>query len=96
MTLKRLSALIFEALICDEKTTIPFCVISSEMVHSNNNPKRPYHNIFLINDIFDSFIEFIATAKELLEETSNCRIIMFNYPGQSHTIYDANSPFRPA
>lgn len=21
---------------------------------------------------------------------------MFNYPGQSHTIYDANSPFRPA
>jgi hypothetical protein len=78
MTMKRLSeltdfpeivsrsAFIFDTLICDEKTTIPFCVISSKMIHNNNIPNKPYKNIFIVNDIFDSFIEHISMAKELL------------------------------
>ncbi len=31
--------------------------------------------------------------KEGLESTVNKRIILFNYPGQSHTIYDNNKLF---
>jgi pimeloyl-ACP methyl ester carboxylesterase len=29
-----------------------------------------------------------------LEDTRNTRFILFNYPGQSHTIYDKNTPLR--
>ena len=31
-----------------------------------------------------------------MEEAQNTRIILFNYPGQSHTIYDKALPFRMA
>lgn len=57
------------------------------MIHNNNQVGKPYQNVFIVNDIFDSYIEYISMAKELLEEAKNTRIILFNYPGQSHTIY---------
>ena len=34
-------------------------------------------------------------AKEVLEEAENTRFILFNYPGQSHTIYNKQSDFKP-
>ena len=89
------SAFIFDTLICDEKTTIPFCVISSKMIHNGNNPTKPYQNMLVLHDIFDSYIELIATAKELLEEANNTRFILFNYPGQSHTIYQEEQFLNP-
>lgn len=75
MSLKRLSELTnypqivsrstfhFDTLICDEKTTIPFCVISTKMIHNNNKAGVPYKNIVLVNDIFDSYIEYISMVK---------------------------------
>jgi len=57
------------------------------MVHNSNIPGQPYTNIFILNDIFDSYIEHIALAKEILDDAQNTRFILFNYPGQSHTIY---------
>ena len=75
MSLKRLSELtnypeivsrstfIFDTIICDEKTTIPFCILSTSMVHHNNLPGKPYQNVFIFNDIFDSYIEFISLGK---------------------------------
>ena len=46
-----------------------------------------------MHDLFDAFIEYISVAKELLEddECVNKRIILFNYPGQSHTIYNSEN-----
>ena len=66
------------------------------MVHHNNVPGKPFQNIFIFNDIFDSYIEYISIVKEFLEDAVNTRIILFNYPGQSHTIFDQNEPFRMA
>jgi hypothetical protein len=34
-------------------------------------------------------------AKEILEEVENTRFILFNYNGQSHTIYDKQADFKP-
>jgi hypothetical protein len=39
------------------------------MIHNNNKTGKPYQNIVIVNDIFDSYIEFISMAKEILEET---------------------------
>lgn len=64
------------------------------MVHHNNIPGQPYQNVFILSDLFDSYIEYISMGKELLEDAQNTRIIMFNYPGQSHTIFDKNSQLR--
>ena len=65
------------------------------MIHNGNNPSQPYQNIIVLHDIFDSYIEFIATAKEILEDCRNTRFILFNYPGQSHTIYQEEKLLRP-
>jgi pimeloyl-ACP methyl ester carboxylesterase len=35
-------------------------------------------------------------VKELLEESDNTRFILFNYNGQSHTIYDKIAEFKPS
>ena len=106
MSLKRLSELtdypeivsksefLFDTLIVNEQTTIPFCVITTKIVNPDNIKSGvPFENIFFVNDIFDSFIEYISVAKELLEddESENKRIILFNYPGQSHTIYNEDN-----
>ena len=103
MSLKRLSELteypeivsrsqfIFDTLIVNEQTTIPFCIITTDVVNPDNlRSGSPHENIIIINDIFDSFIEHISMAKQILEEDGvyNKRIILFNYPGQSHTIYN--------
>lgn len=66
------------------------------MIHNNNQTGRPYQNVVIVNDIFDSYIEFISMAKEVLEEAENTRFILFNYPGQSHTIYDKLVEFKPS
>jgi hypothetical protein len=34
-------------------------------------------------------------VKQLLEESANTRFILFNYNGQSHTIYDKQAEFKP-
>lgn len=65
------------------------------MIHNNNHVGKPYQNVVIVNDIFDSYIESIAMAKEVLEEAENTRFILFNYPGQSHTIYDKQADFKP-
>ena len=64
------------------------------MIHNNNVIGKPYKNIFIFQDIFDSYIEHISMTKELLDDLQNTRFILFNYPGQSHTIYDKNGQFR--
>ena len=64
------------------------------MIHNNNVSGKPYKNIIIIQDIFDSYIEHIAMSKELLDDLENTRFILFNYPGQSHTIYDKSGLFR--
>ncbi len=69
--------------------------MSSKMIHNNNQSGKPYQNVIIVNDIFDSYIEYISLAKEILEEASNTRFILFNYPGQSHTIYDKQAEFKP-
>lgn len=66
------------------------------MLHNDNVSGQAYENVFLINDVFDSYIEYIALAKELLDRSANKRVVLFNYPGQSHTIYKANTPFTSA
>ena len=81
------SAFHFDTLITDEKTTISFCVITSKMINGSASVGMNYENIIIINDIFDSFIEYIALAKDFLENSVNKRVILFNLPGQSHTIY---------
>ena len=76
-----------------EEITIPFCILSTKVVNPENiKSDTSYENIFIIHDLFDSFIEHIALAKELLEEENcfNKRFILFNYPGQSHTIYNSD------
>jgi hypothetical protein len=64
------------------------------MIHNNNETGKPYQNIIIINDIFDSYIEYISMVKEILEEAINTRFILFNYHGQSHTIYDKQLDFK--
>ena len=106
MSLKRLSELtdypeivsrsefVFDTIIVNEQTTIPFCIISTKVVNPDNlRTGTPFENIFIVHDMFDSFIEHISMAKEILEEDEiyNKRIILFNYPGQSHTIYNGGS-----
>eukprot|EP01017_Pseudomicrothorax_dubius_P050476 TRINITY_DN9573_c0_g1_i1.p2 TRINITY_DN9573_c0_g1~~TRINITY_DN9573_c0_g1_i1.p2 ORF type:complete len:280 (+),score=57.19 TRINITY_DN9573_c0_g1_i1:628-1467(+) len=46
--------------------------------------------IFVILDIFDSFLEYIALFKSFLAAfpCANTSIVLFNYPGQSFTLYD--------
>lgn len=38
------------------------------MIHNNNAIGKPYKNIIIVNDIFDSYIEHIAMSKELLDD----------------------------
>jgi hypothetical protein len=40
--------------------------------------------------MFDCFLEYLQLAKDLLESSVNKRIILFNYPGQSYTLYNEN------
>ena len=76
MSLKRLSELtdypeivsrsefIFDTLIVTEQVTIPFCVLTTKVVNPENiKADLEYENIFMVNDIFDSFIEHISMAK---------------------------------
>ena len=75
MTLKRLSehtnypeivsksAFIFDTLILDETTTISFCIITSKMIGNADDKTKPFENIIIVHDIFDSFIEYIPLAK---------------------------------
>ena len=108
MSLKRLSELtdypeivsrsefIFDTIIVNEQTTIPFCIITTKVVNPDNlRTGIPFENIFVVHDMFDCFIEHISLAKEILEEDEvfNKRIILFNYPGQSHTIYNEGSTY---
>lgn len=83
------SAFHFDTLITDEKTTISFCVITTKMINGVNSVGVTYENIIVINDIFDCFIEYISLAKDMLENAVNKRVILFNYPGHSHTIYNS-------
>lgn len=94
------SAFHFDTIITDEKTTIPFCVITTKMINGKNVVNIPYENIFICQDIFDSFIEYIPLIKDVLDNAVNKRVILFNYPGkiyfnegQSHTIYNNDVPF---
>ena len=76
MSLKRLSELtdypeivsksefIFDTLIVNEQTTIPFCVLTTKIINPDNIKSGvPFENIFFVHDIFDSFIEHISVAK---------------------------------
>ena len=52
-----------------EQTTIPFCIMTTKVVNPDNiKPDIGYENIFIVNDLFDSFIEHISMVKEILEE----------------------------
>lgn len=75
------SAFHFDTIITDEKTTIPFCVITTKMINGKNAVNIPYENIFICQDIFDSFIEYIPLVKDILDSAVNKRVILFNYPG---------------
>ena len=76
MSLKRLSELadypeivsksefIFDTIIVNEQTTIPFCIITTKVVNPDNlRSGQSFENIFFINDIFDCFIEHISMVK---------------------------------
>ena len=76
------SAFHFDTIITDEKTTIPFCVITTKMINGKNAVNIPYENIIICQDIFDSFIEYIPLAKDILDSAVNKRVILFNYPGK--------------
>jgi hypothetical protein len=101
MSLKKLSELsgcpeiimknnfIVDTLICDEKTTITFCVLTSQMF-GNEASRQTQENIIIVQDMFDCFLEYLQLAKDLLENSANKRIILFNYPGQSYTTYNEN------
>lgn len=56
---------IVETLICDEKTTITYCVLTSDMF-GNEPGRQPYQNIILFHDMFDCFLEWLQTAKDIL------------------------------
>lgn len=38
-------------------------------------------SIFIINDIFDSFTEYINLLEKMLQNKDNIKIILFNLPG---------------
>ena len=80
---------IVNTLICDEKTTITYCILTSEMF-GNEVGQRSYENTVIVQDMFDCFLEYLQLAKDLLENSINKRIILFNYPGQSYTTYNEN------
>lgn len=76
MSLKRLSELtdypeivsrsefIFDTVILNEQTTIPFCVMTTKMVNPDNiRSDLPFENIFIVHDMFDCFIEYISLSK---------------------------------
>lgn len=71
----------------DEKTVIPYIILSSRMVPIEKTSRKQY--LFIINDIFDNFCEYINYYQNLLnEESRNWFIVLFNYPGQLFTIFD--------
>jgi hypothetical protein len=57
------------------------------MINGTNSVGITYENIIIVNDIFDCFIEYISLVKDFLDDSVNKRVILFNFPGQSHSIY---------
>lgn len=84
------SAFHFDTIITDEKTTIPFCVITTRMINGKNAVNLQFENIFIVHDLFDCFIEYIPLVKDVLENAVNKRVILFNYPGNFCSYVKAN------
>ena len=61
------SQFVFETLIVDEETTVPFCILTTKVVNPDNIVNgEPFENIIIVSDLFDSFLEYISMAKDIL------------------------------
>ena len=67
---------------------IPYLIIKSKL-----NNKKPKQILFILHDFFDNFMEHITFYQEISDIIKNCKIILFNYPGQLFTLYDEEKLF---
>jgi len=73
----------------DEKTAIPYLILSSEWKDSG----KGIQILIVLHDFFDNFMDHLDFYQNILAESYNCHIVLLNYPGQLFTVYDRNQTF---
>ena len=81
-----ISGIEIEVLVIDGSTAIPYTVL-----HSPKSKEVKHKEILLIcHDFFDNYLDKIENYKEILNKLENYILIVFNYPCQAYSLYDAS------
>ena len=79
----------------DEKTSFPFIVLGDELTSieppckTSRKSQEEVYNLVICHDIFDTYERMEIFFSVILEKYPYHRILVWNYPGQAYTTFDA-------
>lgn len=69
----------------DADTRVPFMVLDSSRTAKNPNPHKPFFNLVVVHDMFDTAEKMKIFLKPMVQKYIGMQVLLWNYPGQAFT-----------